>query len=76
MTGVGRCRRRREIEVVIYLEKVLTYSHRILLRSSRRLYNLTGYDITIYFRSGVLDGRRAAENAASDGYGSSFSTTV
>ena len=33
-----------------------------------RVYNHTGYDVTMYFRSGVIDVRKRAENDNSDGY--------
>ena len=33
----------------------------------------TGYDVTSYFRSAFIEVRKAVENAASDGFGSSFS---
>ena len=33
-----------------------------------RVYNRTGYDVTIYYWSEVIDVRKAAENAAYDGF--------
>ena len=33
----------------------------------------TEYDVTSYFRSTVIEIRKKAENAASDGFGSNFS---
>ena len=40
------------------------------------VYNHSGYDVTSYFRSEVIDILKTVENAASDGFGWNFSTKV
>ena len=50
-------------EAVVYLENEL-YAN----LQTGRVYNHTGYDVSMHFRSEVMDVRKTAENAESDGF--------
>ena len=66
-----RHRRLSQSEAVVYLENGLTYTIITKLYTklhTGRVYNHTGYDVTIYFLSEVIGVRRTAENDASDLY--------
>ena len=70
MTGVRRRRGRclSQSAAVVYLENGLTMNHQIKNLHTGRFYNRTGYEVTIYFRSEVIDVRKTSENDASDGF--------
>jgi len=74
MTGVRRrrrrCRRRTDKVSQSYISRTvwprITKFH--LNLHAPGVYNSTGYDVTMCFRSEVIDVRKGAENDASDGF--------